>query len=142
MHARLSRRKEARILQLADDGVLQTQIAKTLGISDAVVSETLSTWADTRPIARRLCESRALELADRATKHAKVPEAIHLLEDMGVLAPPQQHRGASVQIVIGMPDQALGVSPTFEAKRLSPPTSVAPVASSPLTIEEGETVTD
>lgn len=116
---RLPQRKIARIIELADDGHTGKRIAEIVQCSEATVSRTLQTWADVRPLARRLLESRAVKLAETVVKTKDAGVALKALAKLDVVREDAAPGGNQVMVVLGATVDPL------TGKALSP--SVSPV---------------
>lgn len=62
---------EARILDLAEQGYTQERIAAEIGCHQSTVSQTIAEYDDSRGLARRLLNAKALDLAQRFIDEAK-----------------------------------------------------------------------
>jgi len=106
--SRLSMADEALILKLHDDGRPQTSIADMVGCSQSTVSLVLRTFADTRLEAKRVLANGARKLAERVVNDSDVDQALEVLDRLDVAPKRQQSASGGVNILIGMPGQAIG----------------------------------
>jgi len=116
-YKRLSMAQESLILQLADQGLTQTVIAKQIGCSQPAVSLVLSHFEDTRHIARKALHNGAYEIAEKLIKTKHAPTMLEVLRDIGVTekkAPAGESKGG-VQVFIGGSDIQVSVS-TFASE--------------------------
>ena len=115
-YSRLSRADEALILKLAHDGRQQTDIAQLVGCSQGTVSNVLTAFTDTRPLARLTLNSNAQRLAKRVIEKANVEESLEVLERIEVLPPKQEsgHNNLAMQVIVNMPGQTRSEPPVLD----------------------------
>jgi hypothetical protein len=77
--------EEAKILELHAQGVTQTDIARAVGCHQSTVSRTLAEYDDSRPLARKYLESRALEMTRRLVSDAKPETILRVLAKLDVV---------------------------------------------------------
>ena len=107
---RLSQRKIAKILALADEQKNNSEIARIVRCDDETVARTLDQWADMRPLARRLLESRAAKLAETVAKTKDAGVALKALGKLDVVREDSAPAGAQTVIVIGATSDPLSPS--------------------------------
>jgi hypothetical protein len=76
---------EAKILELHGQGVTQTDIARAVGCHQSTVSRTLAEYDDSRPLARKYLEARALEMTKRLVTDAKPETILRVLAKLDVV---------------------------------------------------------
>jgi len=96
---------EARILALAAKGVSQTDIAKEVGCHQSTVSRTIAQYDDSRPLARKYLEARALDLTRRLVEGAKPETILRVLGKLDVVRDDGQDAdpGSQTLMLIGSP---------------------------------------
>ncbi len=107
-YSRLTQAEESLCLHLANDGLTQTAIAQRLGCHPSSVSRTLAAFTDTRELAKRRLQGSADRLVRRVISKATVEESLEVLDRIDVAPKRQSGAGSSVNILIGMPGQAIG----------------------------------
>jgi IS30 family transposase len=100
---RLRSEDEARILELAASGVTQLDIARAVGCHQSTVSRTIADYADTRGLARRFLETKAIDVAQGLVAAAKdrPAEALKLLGKLDVVRDDEHKSAVGVQVIIG-----------------------------------------
>jgi transposase-like protein len=99
---------EARILDLSAQGVTQMEIAREIGCHQSTVSRTIADWTDTRGLARKLAEAKALDMTRRFVNEASPPELLKMLAKLDVVREDREaHQKNGVVINIGMPGAPL-----------------------------------
>jgi hypothetical protein len=84
-------------------GVSQTDIARAVGCHQSTVSRTLVEYDDSRPLARKYLESKALDMTKRLVTDAKPETILRVLAKLDVVREDAQGAGTSVVIAIGQP---------------------------------------
>lgn len=105
--SQLTKREISLCLQLAEAGKTGREIAQVLGVSDSTISRTLETWGDTRPLARRLLEARATQLAQTVVKTKNADVALRALGKLDVVREDQVSSGNQMVVVLGTGVQQL-----------------------------------
>ena len=97
-------------LKLRDEGLTQVQIAQRLDRDKSSLCELLAQFVDTRPLATKYLQSRALSFAQKVSHDANVDESLEMLDRLEVVPRRQvDHSKANqVNIVIGMPGKPVG----------------------------------
>jgi hypothetical protein len=120
---RLRPEDEARILELAAAGVTQMEIAAQIGCHQSTVSRTIAVYADTRGLARKFLEAKAIDVARDLVAAAKdrPAQALKLLGKLDVVRDETVGGSDAVQVnvIVGQPGQPAGPDPitvTTEAK--------------------------
>ncbi len=106
--SRLTLAEESLILQLANEGKSQTAIAQVLGCSQPTVSRVIHAFTDTREHAKRILHNGAAKLATKVVDASDVDQALEVLDRLDVAPKRVAAAGAGVNILIGMPGQAIG----------------------------------
>jgi len=103
--------EEAAILDLHAAGWTQTAIAERVGCSQPTVSRTLAEYDDSRPLARKLLESRARDVAEAVIKGIVAGDPRTGLKLLGKLDVVREDTQAAVaatfQIHVGQPGRGL-----------------------------------
>jgi hypothetical protein len=112
---RLRPEDEARILELAAAGVTQIEIAAQIGCHQSTVSRTIADYADTRGLARKFLEAKALDVARDLVAAAKErpAQALKLLGKLDVVRDDAAEGGneSRVVVLVGMPGHPAGPDP-------------------------------
>src|SRR5262245_55848606 len=82
---RLRAADEAKILEMHGQGYSQTDIASAVGCHQSTVSRTLAEYDDSRPLARRVLEAKAVEMARRLVTDAKPETILRVLAKLDVV---------------------------------------------------------
>ena len=100
-------------LKLRDEGLTQVEIGQRLNRDKSSICELLAQFVDTRPLATKFLQSRALRFAQKVSNDANVEESLEMLDRLEVVPKRQQVDTSSrLNIFIGMPEQPLDLSPT------------------------------
>lgn len=89
------------LLDLHQRGLSQNQIARRLNVAQSTVAYWLSSFDDTRPLAKARLRAGALELAERVIERANPEEAIKTLQGLDVLESKKGGDGG-VKVIIGV----------------------------------------
>jgi hypothetical protein len=76
---------EAQILELHAAGHSQTDIARAVGCHQSTVSRTIADYDDSRPLARKYLDARAVDIAKRLVAEAPPAVALKLLGKLDVV---------------------------------------------------------
>jgi hypothetical protein len=104
----LSRDEMILALQMFEAGKQQQVIAQVIGCSNSTISDLLNKFSDTRPLAKRRANHRALEVMDAAltgavtaAKKGRPEAALEVVDRLEVLAKRQNDTGTGITIVFG-----------------------------------------
>ena len=106
---------EARILDLHDQGVMQEAIAAEIGCHQSTVSRTLADWRDTRGMARKYAESKALEMMKRFVEDASPAEILKMQAKLDVVREDREPGGGNQMVVVLGSGSQLLEPPTIQA---------------------------
>ena len=98
----LTNSERALILKLSDDGLTQVEIAQRLDRSQSTISDVLSAFSDTAPIARRYLAASALGMAENIVRNGQPRDHIQALRGIGVLEGGESNE-LKIGIAIGLP---------------------------------------
>jgi predicted DNA-binding protein (UPF0251 family) len=76
---------EVLILRLNDEGLSQEKIAAQVGCHQSTVSRTLAEYDDSRPLARRYLNARALKMAQRFVEEARPSDVLRMMGKLEVV---------------------------------------------------------
>jgi hypothetical protein len=76
---------EAKILELHAQGHTQIDIARAIGCHQSTVSRTLAEYDDSRPLARKYLEAKALDMTKRLCADAKPETVLRVLAKLDVV---------------------------------------------------------
>jgi Homeodomain-like domain len=76
---------EARILDLAAQGWTQERIAGEIACHQSTVSRTLAEYDDSRPLARRYLNARAIKMAQRFVEEARPSDVLRMMGKLDVI---------------------------------------------------------
>jgi hypothetical protein len=116
---RLTQREVAILLQLAEAGKTNTEIAQALKCSLPTVGRTLEQWGDNRALARRFLEANSPKLAKTIVKSKDAATALRTLQKLDVVRDEATSAGAQVVVMIGSSASPLA-PPAIEIRPLSP----------------------
>jgi hypothetical protein len=115
---------EAKILELHAAGKTQTDIARVIGCHQSTVSRTIAEYDDSRPLARKYLESRALEMTRRLVTDAKPETILRVLGKLDVVRDDgtggSDDYGPTVYVGIGLTMQGTGDQALRNSRVLSP----------------------
>lgn len=109
---RLTETDEALILELSRAGLTQERIATQIGCHQSTVSRTLAEYDDSRPLARKYLEAKALAMTRRFVEEAKPEAVLRMLGKLDVVRDDVAPRAvAAVQVIVGTPGHPAGPDP-------------------------------
>jgi DNA-binding MarR family transcriptional regulator len=121
---RLTQQQIGLILQLANAGRNQPQIAEQLGIDDSTVSRTLANFSDGRELARKRLEGGALRLAETVIRTKDAATALKALGKLDVVREDQASTGNQMMVMLGNAELPLS-PPSIDVFALSPASEIA-----------------
>lgn len=104
---RLSKRQQALILSLHEQGKNCVEIGQAIGCAPSTVTRTLDAWVDTRPIARKLLEAGATKLVETVINAKDASTALKALGKLDVVREDQAQTGSQVVVMIGSQDSPI-----------------------------------
>jgi len=97
---------EARLLEWHTAGQSQTDIARAIGCHQ-VHGRTLAEYSDSRPLARKYLEARALEMTKRLVEDPSPEAILKALGKLDVVREETAGGGTNIVIAVGQPGHSL-----------------------------------
>ena len=97
-------------LKLREEGLTQTEIGQRLDRDTSTICDLLANFVDTRPLATKYLQHRAMSFARKVSQDANVEESLEMLDRLEVVPKRQidSSQAGHVNIVIGMPGHPIG----------------------------------
>lgn len=104
----------ALMVQLRDEGVLLTEIARRFACAVSTVHDHVAPFSDRRDLAKAYLAGQSYRMARNIVKHGKASDHVRTLQGLSVLAP---DASAQVAVVIGPASTPAALTiPTFDAE--------------------------